>query len=910
MCYNLTMRKRRRLLLIVFLLFIAAGLGLYAAAQRFLPDLVRRKIVAGLTEATRRRVTCGTINLVWWRGIVIRDLRVYDKTDAEKTILCVDEASAAFLLLPWGKERKLLIPSLQIYGTRLDLVRGPDGMLNVQDIIDRRRASAAGGIRPVVKNLTITDSEIVLRDETRTPPTTTMVRLAEGRARASWNKLFIDAKAEVSLDGIPVPVACHGNYAYKEKRWDVRLTGADIDPKPFLPRLPALPFTWKGGLIRELRVDAGLQEGTLTVKPRLVLDGVAAAKEKIELENVVMAAEAAYEARLSDWMTGRLGGRCIVKTGDFHISEPAKADGRLTDCQGAFTWQDRRLEATFTGTAVTPHVVIRDTILKDVRADIQTRIVKAPSADETPSTPILTTKAGLSAAEAVGVPRVDTAQDITVEVAYESGVFTFQEGKATVLGHPIKGEGHIRDKRLEASIAGTFPLADVTRFLSQEVPWPGHEISGTADAVITFERTFETQEATRIAGEAVIHDIWLNLKQLDKTLSAETGTVQFDIPSQMVQWESDDIFYDNASYACLGTITDFSAPHISLDIKGPNLSLRADAAYCAPQVTFNDCSGRWHDSVFRFKGTWDKAEGTVDVKGEAVVQLEDLGQLPETAPPVLKKIAGQGPCRVTASLKGPLKKPALWTLRADATSDAVRLAGYYIRDIAVAYEQAGRQGLIRDAAFTAYEGTGLIRGRLDLTQTPPAFALRGAIDGLDLERFKVDTPLRGRTFFGTLSLNVSTQGTIGDPKSITGGGHLTITNGNIWEFNPLRGLGSFLFVPHFSNIVFTTAEGDYYLREGSIETSNLTLKGRELDLLIEGKVGFGGEIDALVYTQAPLGPGEKIKVFALADQALTRTGNLTAIKITGTVKEPKYRLQNIGSNIIKKVTDLFSSIIR
>ncbi len=903
------MRKRRRILLIVLLLLIASGLGLYAAAARFLPGLVRRKIVAGLTEATQRRVTCGTVKLEFWRGIVIKDLRVYDKSETEKTILSVDEASAVFILLPWGRERKLLLPSVRLYGARLDLVRGSDGNLNIQDVIDRRKPSAAAGIRPVVKNLTITDSEVVLRDEMRATPTTTMVRLSKGKARTSWNKLFIDAEAEVSFNGIAVPVACHGNYAYKEKRWDIRLTAADIDPKPFLPHLPALPFTWKDGLIRQLKIDMTLKEDTLTVKPRFTLDGVAATKKRIDLDGVVITVEAAYEAPLSDWATGRLDGRCVVKEGAFHISEPVKTDGQLTNYLGIFTWEDEHLEATFTGTAVTPRIVIQDTILKDVRADIQTRIVKAPSADDKSSAPVFATRAGLSAAEAVGLPRVDTARDIAIEVIYENDVFTFRQGQAKVLGHDVKIEGQIKDKRLEASLTGTFPLADVTRFLNQEGSWPEHEISGTAETVITFERTLAADEKTRVAGRATIHDIWLNLKKYDKTLSAEMGTVQFDIPSQTIKWDFSDISYENAFYTSNGSLTDFSVPRIVMDVEGPHMSLRADAVHTATRVTFSECSGRWHGSTFRFTGTWEKAEDIVDIDGEAVVELADLGRLPETAPPVLKKIAGEGPCRVTAQLKGPLKTPALWTLQAQAASDAVRLAGYYIQDVAVEYEQAERKGLIKDATFTAYEGTGFIKGRLDFTKKVPAFSVRGTIDNLDLERLKVDTPLRGRTFFGTLSVNVSAQGAIGDPESITGGGRLTIINGNIWEFNPLRRLGSFLFVPQFSKIVFTTAEGDYYLREGYIETKNLTLRGRELTLLIEGKMGFAGEIDALVYTQAPLGPGEKIKIFTAAHEAITKTGSLTAIKITGTVKEPKYKLQTIGINIIKKVTDLFSSVL-
>ncbi len=904
------MRKRTRLiLLITLLLFIGTGLGAYHAATRFLPGFVRRKIVDGLTEATRRRVTCDTVRLELWKGIVIRNLRVYDKTRTEETVLCVDEASAAFILLPWGKERKLLIPSVQLYGARLNLVRGKDGILNIQDIIDRPGRPAAPAVRPILKNLRITDSELVFVDEGGDTPSTTMVRLFEGKARASWNKVFIDAAAEVSFNDSTVSLACHGNYAYKEKRWDVRLTGAGIDPKPFLAYLPALPFTWKDGVIRQLKVDTTVKEDTVVLKSKLTLDGVAAVKEGIDLDDGLAHIEATYEAPRDKWREGRIQGRCRVEGAAFHVSDPFKTDGRLKDFQGAFAWQDENLSAVLTGTAATAEVVLGDVVLSDVRADIQTRIARTPSADGPPAPPTFTATAQVRVARAAGLARVNTAQEIAAQVIYEDGAFLFSQGRARVLNHDIAAEGEIRGEALEVSVTGTFPLADVTRFLSAETPWPDHEISGTAQAVITLHRTLAAGEKTQIAGEAAINDIWLKLNKYDKTFSAETGRIQFDIPSQTVSWDFSDISYDGASYASSGTLTDFRMPHIVLELEGPHLSLRADAVRRADVVAFKACSGRWHNSAFQFTGTWEKTGEIVDIEAEALLELANLELLPEAAPPVLKKIAGKGPCRVTARLKGPLKTPALWTLEARATSDAVRLAGYYIEDIFLEYEQLERRGFIRNATFTAYEGTGLIKGRLDFTKEVPAFALRAALDNLNLEKLKGDTPLRGRTFFGILSMNVSAQGTIDDPDSITGGGRFSIKNGNVWEFNPLRGLGSFLFIPRFTNIVFKDAQGDYFIREGHIETDNLELIGPKLGLLIEGKMSLKGELDFLVNTQIPLGPAGRIKEIAQSVQTITKAGSLTAIRVTGTVEEPKYKLRPVGANIVKKFTDLFSNIV-
>jgi len=904
------MRKpRRRTVLIVLLVLLATGYGLYLAAARFLPGFIREKLVGGLAKATERRVTCETVKLEFWRGIIIRNLRVFALDDTDKILLSVDEAAATVIFLPWGKERKFLIPSLRLYGARIDLTRGQDGNLNIQDILDRPKKPSSPGIRPVIKYLKITDSEILFADKMLAKPSTTMLRLSEATAKASWNKASLNSNIEIIFNNISVPAALEGSYTYKENLLDLLLTAQDIDPKPFFPYIPKLPFTWTAGTLDEVRIGATIQKETLTLKPRLAFAGVAGAKERVAWDKAALVCEGTFTAPLKDLSTGRLDGRAVLASAAFHIETPFKMIGQVTNLEGPFRWRDDDFEMMLAGTAQTQRIIAKDVIINDVTADITARLVRTAPKDGSAPPAAFSAKADISAAKAVGLPRVGNAQDITVNAAYQDNILTFSDGRAKILSHNITGEGRIKDKKLKFTLKGDLPIPDITQFLSEDIHLPDHEISGIAETTIDFKRTFAKDETTHVSGQAALKEAWLHLKEKDITLSAKTGTVSFDIPARSLSWEFADISHETISYAVDGSLTGFKTPRVSMDIEGPKINLSTDALVTTDLITFNKCSGRWHDSTFFFKGTWDRAADTINIEGEAAIELADLSRLPGKIKDLAEKVSAMGPCQVTARLQGPLRDPKTWDLQAQATSKALRLHGYYIQDIAIGYEQTERQGVIKNATFQAYEGDGLIKGRLDLTEEAPSFALRGSLDGLDLEKLKVDTPMKGRTFFGTLSINGAAQGNTKDPESITGGGHLTIKNGNIWEFDPLRGLGTFLFVPRFSNIVFEDAQGDYFIREGHIETKNLQLRGKELSLLIEGELSFKGEIDALVFTQAPTGPGENIKLFNTTHQAFTKTSSLTAIEIKGTLKEPKYSLQTIGENIFKKVTDLFSSIL-
>jgi hypothetical protein len=250
-----------------------------------------------------------------------------------------------------------------------------------------------------------------------------------------------------------------------------------------------------------------------------------------------------------------------------------------------------------------------------------------------------------------------------------------------------------------------------------------------------------------------------------------------------------------------------------------------------------------------------------------------------------------------------------WTIKGSGFSDLIRGYGYKATNIRLTYEQTGGIGLIDELTFEAYGGQGFVKGRLDVTGDVISYALRGMIDNLDLAALKLDAPIKDVALYGTMGLKIAFQGVGNDTQTLKGGGHVTIVNGNIWEFNPLKELGTFLFAPRFGKLAFTTAQGDFFIRDNAVTSDNMELLGPELSLLIEGKVGFDGTLDLLVNSQVPLpGPAQKLAETKIGE-AVTKAGSLTAIEVKGTMQKPKYKLLPIRANIVKRISDVVSNIL-
>jgi hypothetical protein len=506
-----------------------------------------------------------------------------------------------------------------------------------------------------------------------------------------------------------------------------------------------------------------------------------------------------------------------------------------------------------------------------------------------------------------GLPQVNTIDSVQAKLAFANDTITLKEAHASVLNTPVSAMGKFEKGALEAVANGTFDLADLTRFIPDGIELPGYKISGAADITARVSRA-ATAEATPIVTlEAQLKDIWLKIMDDNIVLATDLADVTVDLNNQTLVWELASVIVNEETYGCSGTLTNFKTPAITARLNGPFYSIAADGVVQGQRIVFNSLEARTKLSQLDVSGAYDTAARTFNVQGQLLLNALDLPRLAPKFQETWKRAGAAGQLLVQLELSGPLDECRAWKARANASSRALSFYGYRAENISLDYQQAERQGFLNNLTFNAYKGSGLIKGRITLGEKI-SWALRGAIDGLDLNALKVDTPMKDKTLSGTTALEMSVQGIGADPATTTGGGKITIKDGNIWEFNPLKGLGNFLFIPKFSNLIFTSAAGDIYVKDSKIGSDNMELTGSELGLLVQGAMTFSGDLNFVVMTQLPL-PAGKSTPIGETIQAITRTGSMTAIEVTGTTKEPKYKLRAIGGNIAQKISDVVSSIL-
>jgi hypothetical protein len=145
-----------------------------------------------------------------------------------------------------------------------------------------------------------------------------------------------------------------------------------------------------------------------------------------------------------------------------------------------------------------------------------------------------------------------------------------------------------------------------------------------------------------------------------------------------------------------------------------------------------------------------------------------------------------------------------------------------------------------------------------------------------------------------------------DLSRLNGAGNIFITDGKLWELNLFKGLGSLLFARDFASIIFSEGSCGFLISDKHIFSDNLKLKSNIAELSGAVKIGFDNSIDAslnvnILDEMVPLSGTFKDITTAIIGQS----GRFGVIKISGTLKEPKYKFQPAVADIIKGLKDIF-----
>ncbi|MCK9572065.1 MAG: DUF748 domain-containing protein [Candidatus Omnitrophica bacterium] len=372
---------------------------------------------------------------------------------------------------------------------------------------------------------------------------------------------------------------------------------------------------------------------------------------------------------------------------------------------------------------------------------------------------------------------------------------------------------------------------------------------------------------------------------------------------------SSEFIFQGVNYKVSGVLKNFSSPVVKIVVLTDNLYLQSDFSLAGKKIKISALTGAYLNSEFSISGDIDHTDlnsPQVDLKGKFALRLEELPFILPQAKKQLEQLKPVGTVSASFNLIGnPLK---IKTCQADLelSSSDLSLYGFHSTNFLLNYGQSAGIAEISLMHLALYEGTIDVAAKANLNSNNLPYWVSLLVQGVKFEKLKLDTNFKNKDLAGILRLESKVSGFSNDLAKLSGAGKVSITEGKLWELNLFQGLGKVLFARDFANIVFSEGACNFSIENKQLSTNNLILKSNIVNLSGPVKIGFDGGLDAALNVEiiselVPLSGTLKDITTAIAGQA----GTFGVIKLSGTLREPKYKFRPALDNIIKGITDVF-----
>jgi len=397
-------------------------------------------------------------------------------------------------------------------------------------------------------------------------------------------------------------------------------------------------------------------------------------------------------------------------------------------------------------------------------------------------------------------------------------------------------------------------------------------------------------------------DILTGLAQLDKVklpFSNISGHVEF-IPDK-IRWSNLAFKYQDTAYKTEGVLTDFKSPSAELNLVSQDLDLDARFSFKDKFLTVSKLYGHYLHSAFALTGVVNTADINnlyVRVGGNIKLELEDLTKVFKNNAKQLETVSPKGLANINLKLTGAIKDIKSCLIDANISAAQISLYGLKGQNLFLNYKQDARLASIPLMHLSLYGGGIDASARMNINASELPYWISASMQGIKLQELKLDTAAKKQDIAGSMQGEVKLNGFGGDISKLSGAGKIFIQDGKLWELNFFQGFGKLIFAKDFSSIVFKEGSADFDIADKYVTSNNIALKGDFMNLTGACRIGFDGSLDAAIDVDvselAPVNGTFKDVTTAIISESC-RFGT---IKITGSLKEPKYKFSADVVNIL------------
>lgn len=368
--------------------------------------------------------------------------------------------------------------------------------------------------------------------------------------------------------------------------------------------------------------------------------------------------------------------------------------------------------------------------------------------------------------------------------------------------------------------------------------------------------------------------------------------------------------YKGFPFALTATLQDLKSPLITLKLTGELLYLDLKGEYADQILKINNLTAKAGNSQIISTATLNLKDKTSQAKGKGFFYISDaqkmltaFGQDFST----FNNINSQKPIEINFIAKN---WDDLDNLQAEINTfiQNLNIYGLEAKNISAYVLRKGKSLIIDSLLAEIANGTLNCKAKINTLDNSAQANI--SLNEIYIEDIVRQLDLKKKTSSGKMSLKSSVENiALNSLDKMRGRGNISIIEGNIWQIDFLKGLGQFLSIPDFEEIIFSNGYSDFVLSGDKINFENLKLTSEQMSISGQGSLSTKGNLNFLLspeFNEELIGSSEGLQKYI---GAFFRKSGL-AIEITGTTKNPRYKVRPVVIEPLKEIKGIFEELLR
>jgi len=905
----------------------------------YLPKKAKSLVTRELEAETGLKVELPRLSFHLLKGIALESLTLRDPKDGT-TLFQAHRVYVQHLWIPLVFKKEFIASSVTFEKPIFSLTRFQDGRWNVQNFWEK--AGQRQQPLPFTPKISILHGTLLFTDQTLPIPFSKQLTPLNAKFSVGF-PAHLYFKGTFGVKGSPLSVTVAGSRSLRKESLSFKcavthFSLSDVSPytKPYLPFLESAEGDLSFEMHSEGKTDVDFKKILFDGKTKLLSQGMSG------------------ETNLH--LAGRLSCRpkemfdydfkATLKGGVFRmpfLEQPLKeTTGELTLRNDALSLEN--IQATLGKTPVSlkgklvhlqdPELDVTlssETDMQEFLKTLSQEKVLQPISLKGPITVKSEIKGKINSPSVSGM--VET-KDLLIQGIPSFGaiehlrgslVFTENTLETTALSgqyhdFPFELKGKVTDLKnplCDLRLHFTQPLQELERisFFKTIPPKIRPTLEGLGQWDLLVKGPLRDLSKENVSGSCHLQNVTLKTPLLPKAVEKMDGELALDAEHLKVKGITG--FYSGNSFLLDGSLEQGKTPKVQFSLTTKAFQLSSDFTVQEKDLRPFTLTRRTPTSLFSLEGEILNYENpTLRLNGRWEGPVEELGQFTLFQEKSLGSEALKGKCVTQFTLAGPKSRPDDITLEGEFSSDFLSYKSFRFKNLSSRYSFQHKTLTLTQFSGDFWGGRLLSDATIHLSDERD-YKVKAELTQARLsEAVQNFTPER-KEFRGLLSVTLEAEGRMTDTETLRGDGWVKVEEGDLFQFPILGGLTPVLrpiiatLYPELDErIVFQEAYAHFNVKEKTVSTENLTLKGDRAILYGEGSVGFDQSVNFHIGIQFtdPQILDRPTKISRLKNIFINEKGVLSGeVRMSGTLSQPKYRYVPLS---LDRIQNIFRSIFQ